>query len=81
MLFPDAVRILRKQANATRQRSIVKAAAWRLMGSLDTFLLGYIVTGQPRYGAFIAGAEVFTKVALYYIHERAWAHIDWGMPR
>ena len=78
MFFPKAVQILHQQPHATRRRSIVKAVAWRLVGSLDTFLLGYLITGQAKYGAFIASAEVLTKMVLYYVHERAWAHVDWG---
>jgi uncharacterized membrane protein len=27
----------------------------------------------------IAGAEAVTKTVLYYFHERAWAHIAWGL--
>ncbi len=78
MPFPKAIQILQKQTHITRRRSITKAVTWRILGSLDTFLLGYVITGEPRYGALIAGAEVLTKMVLYYIHERGWAHVKWG---
>ena len=72
------IQIIQKQTPITRRRYIVKAASWRLVGSLDTFLLGYVITGELRYGALIAGTEVMTKMVLYYFHERAWAHVKWG---
>lgn len=62
----------------TRSRSLLKAMTWRAFASLDTFLLGYLITGKPLAAASIAGAEVLTKMALYYVHERGWAAVRWG---
>ena len=62
----------------TRSRSLAKAFSWRSLASLDTFLLGYLVTGEPLAAGAIAGGEVLTKMALYYFHERAWAAVKWG---
>jgi sulfate adenylyltransferase large subunit len=59
-------------------RSLVKAASWRLAGSLDTFALSWIITGRPMIAGSIAGTEVFTKIALFYLHERAWEFLPWG---
>jgi uncharacterized membrane protein len=63
------------------RRSFVKAVSWRTVGSIDTFLISWFITGQVHLGAFIAGTEVLTKLALYYFHERAWAHVKWGLRR
>jgi uncharacterized membrane protein len=59
-------------------RSFVKAVSWRLTGSLDTFLIGLIITGKLTIAGSIAAIELITKIALYYFHERAWAAIPWG---
>ena len=59
-------------------RSITKAASWRLTGSLDTMLLAYLITGQIRWAVTISGVEVFTKIFLYYLHERLWEKIPLG---
>jgi uncharacterized membrane protein len=59
-------------------RSIVKAVSWRLVGSLDTFLLTLIFTGKIKYAVEVASAEALTKIALYYLHERAWRLVSWG---
>ena len=62
----------------TRRRSIAKTISWRVLGSLDTLLLGYIFTSSVAIAGSIASAEVITKIVLYYLHERGWAHIKWG---
>ena len=65
-------------APQSRLRSLIKAVSWRLVGSLDTFILSMIVTGNAKYAVTITGAEAITKVALYYVHERVWRKIAWG---
>ncbi len=62
-------------------RSFVKAASWRALGSVDTFILGLIFTGSARAAGAIAGTEVITKILLYYFHERIWSSIRWGTKR
>lgn len=65
----------------THSRSLVKAASWRALGSLDTFLLGWFFTGHAGVAGAIAGTEILTKILLYYVHERAWSSIPWGTKR
>ncbi len=71
--------IIAKDANSNPRRSIAKAISWRLLGSLDTAVLGYLVTGSFTMSLSIASAEVLTKIVLYYLHERAWAHSRFGL--
>ena len=59
-------------------RSLVKAITWRFVGSLDTFLLSWLITGHPAIAATITAVEFCTKVVLYWLHERAWLKISWG---
>ncbi|WP_374942582.1 DUF2061 domain-containing protein [Sphingomonas sp.] len=59
-------------------RSFVKAVSWRTIGSIDTFILGMIFSGSAKTAGAIAGTEVFTKIFLFYFHERGWALIRWG---
>jgi len=58
-------------------RSVAKALTWRALGTLDTFLLSWVITGEWRLAAAIGGTEVITKMILYYLHERAWARVKW----
>jgi uncharacterized membrane protein len=67
-----------KWAPSARMRSLVKSISWRLCGSLDTTFLTFLVTGNIKYAVQVAGAEVFTKIALYYVHERVWRRVSWG---
>lgn len=60
-------------------RSLVKAATWRLLGSIDTFILSWLFTGNVKAAGAIASTEMLTKMVLYYLHERAWSSIGWGM--
>ncbi len=60
-------------------RSFVKAVSWRALGSVDTFVLGMIFThGNGKIAGAIAGTEVFTKIILFYCHERLWSLVRWG---
>lgn len=64
--------------SATRLRSFVKATTWRLIGSLDTFGLAWLVTGHLGFAGSIASLEIITKIAWFYLHERIWDMITWG---
>jgi uncharacterized membrane protein len=59
-------------------RSLVKAVSWRVTGTIDTFVISYLITGRPMIAGSIAGTELLTKVLLYYFHERVWSGIAWG---
>ena len=54
------------------KRHIVKTISWRLVGTMDTLLLSWLITGDFFTGFTISGIEVITKMVLYYIHERFW---------
>jgi uncharacterized membrane protein len=52
--------------------SFCKTCTWRVVASLDTFILSWFITGSVTAGASIASLEVLTKMFLYYAHERQW---------
>lgn len=62
----------------THSRSVLKAVSWRTVGTLDTFAISWFMTGKVAMAGSIAGLEVVTKVAWYYLHERIWAAVSWG---
>ena len=66
------------RAPETHSRSFVKAVSWRVLGSIDTFVISYFVTHELVFAASIASVETVTKVVLFYLHERAWAAAPWG---
>ena len=55
-----------------KKRHLAKAVSWRILGTLDTMVIGWLVSGDPMIGVSIGAIEVFTKIFLYYGHERAW---------
>jgi uncharacterized membrane protein len=61
-----------------RYRSILKAICWRLTGTIDTFVISFLVTGKFRLAMSISFFEIFTKITLYYLHERLWNRITTG---
>ncbi|HLZ75218.1 DUF2061 domain-containing protein [Phenylobacterium sp.] len=66
------------RAPEAHSRSFIKAVSWRMVGSIDTFVISYFVTGRLVFAASIASVETFTKVVLFYGHERIWAAVPWG---
>ena len=63
-------------ANVSYKRHIAKTITWRLVGTLDTIFLSWIITGNPLDGLKIGLAELTTKTVLYYLHERVWCKIN-----
>ncbi|HEX4196821.1 MAG TPA: DUF2061 domain-containing protein [Caulobacteraceae bacterium] len=68
------------RAPEAHSRSLIKAVSWRLLGSMDTFVISFFVTGKLTFAVSIASVETFTKIALYYFHERVWAMVPFGRP-
>ena len=56
-------------------RSLFKTVSWRMVGTLDTITISYVITGEIRSALSIGGIEVFSKMILYYFHERLWAKV------
>jgi uncharacterized membrane protein len=54
------------------KRHLAKTLTWRSIGTLDTLLLSWLISGDLGTGFQIGFAELLTKMLLYYIHERAW---------
>lgn len=65
-------------AREAHLRSVVKAFSWRMTGSIDTLVISWFITGRLTVAMTITGIELFTKIALFWAHERAWLNIKWG---
>ncbi len=73
-------------------RSVAKAVSWRVVGTIDTLILSYLLITYlgPVFGmentrgealeaaSYIAITEVATKMVLYFLHERFWVWFRWG---
>ena len=65
--------------HANRKRSVAKTFLWRGIATTDTIIISRVITGSWTEGLAIGTIEVFTKMILYYFHERAWSASDWGL--
>jgi uncharacterized membrane protein len=69
----------KRKANEERiTRSIAKTISWRLVGTLDTIIISWIITGEITMALSIGSIELVSKMLLYFFHERAWNKIKWG---
>jgi sulfate adenylyltransferase large subunit len=64
--------------DANHARSLAKTLSWRMMGSVVTFLVALLVTGNTAIAGSIVVAEIVIKIAFYYFHERIWLLAPWG---
>ncbi len=63
----------------THKRSIVKGITWRCIASLTTMIVVFIMTGDLALVASVGVIDVVAKVFFYYLHERTWGKIRWGI--
>ncbi len=80
-------RLILHQTNSTKKllpmkeknyRSLLKSVSWRVTGTIDTFIISYLITGKMSLAFSISGVEIVTKITLYYFHERLWNKIKIG---
>ena len=62
----------------SNSRSLVKAVSWRIWGTIDTFVISYVVLGKAKLALAISSIEILTKILGYYVHERVWNKVKWG---
>ncbi len=65
-------------ATDNHTRSVVKAISWRVTGTVDTILISWLITREFKFALSIGLVELFTKIFLYYGHERLWNRISFG---
>ncbi len=80
VLFLSHLKINEKEnkMSSMLKRSLVKTITWRVIATLDTFLISWFITGKLVFAGAIASLEIITKMFLYFLHERGWAKIKWG---
>lgn len=71
------VRVFREASSKVRH--LLKTITWRFVGTMDTMFLGWLISGSAEVGLSLGGLELFTKMLLYYIHERVWYKSDFGI--
>lgn len=67
--------------NINKKRHLLKTITWRIIGTLDTMVIAWLLSGDPLLGLSIGGIEVFSKMILYYAHERVWYKSKFGIKK
>lgn len=73
----DQVLSAKRKDGDSHGKSLVKAISWRIIGTLDTIVISWILTGTLTVALSIGSIELFTKFFLYYAHERLWNLSKW----
>jgi len=60
-------------------RSVVKAISWRAIATFTTMFLVFFFTGDLVLMVEVGFLEVILKMLFYYLHERAWGKMSWGI--
>lgn len=71
--------ILRGEKERYMEENLVifyKAITWRVLATIVTFLIAYVVTGNNTLAGGIALADTIVKILLYMGHEKAWRKIS-----
>ncbi|WP_026837606.1 DUF2061 domain-containing protein [Gillisia sp. JM1] len=80
MLLDQVKKSNYKQDKVTERplRSVLKAISWRVVGTIDTIVISWILTGEMKTALAIGSVELVTKMLLYFGHERIWDKINYG---
>jgi uncharacterized membrane protein len=62
---------------SSRKIHVFKTITWRCLGTLDTIVLSWFISGSWQLGLQLGGIEIITKMILYYMHERVWFLVKW----
>ena len=74
----EKISFKKDRSSESQKRSIAKSISWRAIGTLDTFIISWIITGTLTLAFSIGVVELVTKMVLYFFHERIWNTIGWG---
>lgn len=67
------------QSGTSKIRHVLKTITWRFFGTLDTIILSWLITNKVETALALGSLELFTKMILYYFHERAWYKSNYGL--
>jgi len=59
-------------------RSIVKAMTWRVIATVVTTTVAWLVTRQVDFAAKIGVLDAIVKIGAFYAHERLWNRLSFG---
>lgn len=63
----------------SHRRSVAKAVSYRVFATSLVFLIAFLYTGELGSSAKIGLSAAVAKTTLYYLWERLWSNIGWGL--
>ena len=60
------------------RRSLAKSLSWRILATLITTVIAFLLTGKMEFAATIGLIDTSLKFFIYLGHERLWNRIDYG---
>ena len=60
-------------------RSFLKGITWRIIASVTTMTVVFVITGNLALVASVGIIDVTAKLFFYYLHERTWGKVKWGL--
>ena len=65
----------------SHKRSIAKTISWRVVATIVTGVVTYLLTGRLDFAVTVGLADTLVKFFIYYAHERMWTRILYGKVR
>ena len=84
MILDNVLNVQQKQKTEKKtndekiKRSLAKTISWRIVGTADTVIISWLLTGALTLALSIGAIELVSKMILYFFHERTWNQIKWG---
>jgi uncharacterized membrane protein len=54
------------------KRHLAKSISYRILGTTQTIIISYMITGDISISTLFGGLELILKPILYFLHERIW---------
>ncbi len=65
----------------SNSRSIAKAISYRVLGSVSTAGIFFVMTRSAKLSLGAGAIDVVVKMVAYFVHERIWNFIPFGRER
>ncbi|UFS57086.1 DUF2061 domain-containing protein [Comamonadaceae bacterium M7527] len=64
-----------------KKRTWTKAFTWQLIGFVVMTVINYVYMGSFQSGLGLSTLLTSVGLVTYYLHERAWSHLSWGVTK
>jgi bifunctional enzyme CysN/CysC len=66
------------QSTDSHKRTIVKSITWRVIATITTTIITFLVTDSLKLAGAVGTADTLIKIIFYYFHERYWDQVEFG---